>query len=47
MKFYNKQGIFSNSADDHPGLERALKERFEDVTLATVGCVALFSGRLP
>ncbi len=47
MKFYNKQGIFSNSADDYPDLERALQERFEDVTLATVECVALFSGRLP
>jgi len=46
MKFYNKQGIFSNSADDYPGLERALRERFEEVTVATVGCVALFSGCL-
>ncbi len=46
MKLYNEKGIFSNSSDDLEGLERALNERFVDVSLKVVGCVALFSGRI-
>ncbi len=45
MNFYNKKGIFSNTADDLVGLEKALQERFKKVQIDIVGCVALFSGR--
>ena len=44
MKFYNKKGIFSNTEDDIEGLEYALKQRFENVFIEIIGCVALFSG---
>ena len=44
MHLYNKKGIFSNTADDLAGLEDALKQRFENVAIEVVGCVALFSG---
>lgn len=47
MAFYNRRGIFSNRDDDLPGLTAALNARFETVTVHTVGCVALFSARLP
>ncbi|MCP4260687.1 MAG: class I SAM-dependent methyltransferase [Planctomycetes bacterium] len=46
MKLYNNKGIFSNSADDPEGLERALTVRFADVSVEVVGCVALFSGHI-
>ena len=45
MALYNKKGIFSNTEDNFEGLEIALNQRFENVTLNVVGCVALFSGR--
>ncbi len=45
MTLYNKKGIFSNTEDNFEGLEIALNQRFENVTLKVVGCVALFSGR--
>jgi hypothetical protein len=41
----NRVGIFSNAADDLDGLHRALGRRFDDVSVETTGCVALFSGR--
>ena len=44
MNFYNQKGIFSNTNDDLSGLENALKQRFENVVIEVVGCVALFSG---
>jgi Methyltransferase domain len=47
MHIYNRKGIFSNRTDTLDGLERALHARFRDVTVETVGCAALFSGRLP
>lgn len=46
MAVYNRKGIFSNRQDDLAGLERALTQRFEDVSLEVVGCAALFSGRV-
>jgi hypothetical protein len=46
MDIYNKKGIFSNRNDTLDGLERALRERFRHVTVETVGCAALFAGRM-
>jgi hypothetical protein len=46
MGVYNSKGIFSNQDDDLEGLVRSLKNRFRDVSIQVVGCVALFSGRL-
>ena len=46
MAFYNKKGIFSNTEDDLEGLESALSQRFVDISLEVVGCVALFAGQL-
>ena len=46
MAFYNKKAIFSNRDDHLDGLERALGERFRDVSVEVVGCAALFSGRV-
>jgi Methyltransferase domain len=45
MNLYNSKGIFSNQDDDLEGLERSLNNRFRDVSIQVVGCVALFSGR--
>jgi 2-polyprenyl-3-methyl-5-hydroxy-6-metoxy-1,4-benzoquinol methylase len=45
MNLYNSKGIFSNQDDDLAGLERSLNNRFKDVSIQVVGCVALFSGR--
>jgi len=46
MDTYNKKGIFSNQHDDLDGLKRALNQRFREVSVEVVGCVALFSGRV-
>ena len=46
MAFYNRKGIFSNQHDDLDGLKQALNQRFHDVSIETVGCAALFSGRI-
>jgi hypothetical protein len=45
MEFYNRKGIFSNGSDSVHGLQRALNERFQYVSIEIVGCAALFSGR--
>ena len=45
MGVYNKKGIFSNQADDLESLKQELSRRFQDVSVETLGCVALFSGR--
>lgn len=45
MRLYNKKRIFSNTADDLESLEGALNQRFEDVEVELIGCVALFSAR--
>jgi ubiquinone/menaquinone biosynthesis C-methylase UbiE len=46
MSLYNNRRIFSNEHDDLVGLRRALEQRFRDVSVVTVGCAALFSGRV-
>lgn len=45
MDAYNERRIFSNERDTLEGLERALNERFRDVSIEVVGCAALFAGR--
>lgn len=45
MAIYNKNGIFSNQADDLDSLTKELRKRFKDVSVEVVGCAALFSGR--
>lgn len=45
MNIYNAKGIFCNERDDLEGLRRALAQRFRDVSVEVVGCVALFAGR--
>jgi 2-polyprenyl-3-methyl-5-hydroxy-6-metoxy-1,4-benzoquinol methylase len=45
MHVYNKKGIFSNRTDDLDGLVKELRKRLKDVSVETVGCAALFSGR--
>jgi len=45
IRAYNKNGIFSNLADDREGLERALASSFSSVEIEIVGAVALFSAR--
>lgn len=46
MAFYNKKGIFSNIEDNLEGLHRELCQRFVNITVEVVGCVALFSGQI-
>jgi len=46
MKFYNRKGVFSNTHDTLSDLQQSLAERFADVSVEVVGCVALFSARL-
>lgn len=45
MRWNNKRGIFCNEHDDLDGLRSALEDRFDDVTVTTTGCVALFNGK--
>jgi len=47
MAFYNKKGVFSNQNDSAEGLRSALNTRFQHVSIEVVGCVAIFSARLP
>lgn len=47
MRFYNRLGIFHNTADDSQGLQHALDAAFADVTVSVVGNVALFTARAP
>ncbi|WP_067721696.1 class I SAM-dependent methyltransferase [Nocardia yamanashiensis] len=44
---YSRVGAFNNNADDHAGLEAALKEAFADVELVDIGDVTLFTARQP
>lgn len=46
MALYNQKGIFANTDDDLEGLRSSLTQRFENVILEVVGCVALFSGHV-
>jgi len=45
MKIYNAKGIFSNLSDRQSDLEAGLKAHFDEHTIHTAGCVALFSAR--
>ncbi|MCG8650685.1 MAG: hypothetical protein MI861_12685, partial [Pirellulales bacterium] len=47
MEFYNRKGIFTNQSDCLSDLDHALKQRLHNVTLTTVGCVAIFAGQTP
>lgn len=46
MTFYNNKGIFSNTKDSLDDLKSALTQRFVNVKVDVVGCVALFSGQV-
>nr|VFK31047.1 MAG: Methyltransferase domain-containing protein [Candidatus Kentron sp. MB]VFK35415.1 MAG: Methyltransferase domain-containing protein [Candidatus Kentron sp. MB]VFK77278.1 MAG: Methyltransferase domain-containing protein [Candidatus Kentron sp. MB] len=46
LAYANKRGSFSNQEDSLEDLERALHDRFKDVSLEIVGCAAIFSGRV-
>jgi hypothetical protein len=45
MRLYNRQGTFSNTADDRAGLERVLADEFATHRLEVRGAVALFSAQ--
>jgi hypothetical protein len=45
MRYYNSDGVFSNTRDDLDTLRRELEKRFADVSIEVVGCGALFSAR--
>jgi len=45
MAFYNRKGIFSNTADTLDALTLELSLRFENVQVELVGCAALFAAR--
>lgn len=45
MAAYNSMGIFGNDRDSLDGLRSELESRFEDVSIETHGCVALFRAR--
>lgn len=44
MDFYIRKGIFSNSTDSLDDLKASLQQRFHQVEIEVIGCVALFSG---
>ena len=46
MAVYNQRGLLWNRHDTLDGLNRALGQRFRDLAVEVVGCVALFSGRV-
>lgn len=46
MTVYNKQGIFSNQQDNLEDLKSVLNQRFREVSVEVIGCVALFSGQV-
>lgn len=45
MAIYNARGVFSNAGDTSAGLEAALRQRYVEVRVRLVGCVALFEAR--
>ena len=45
MRLYNRKAIFSNEEDTVAGLRQALTQRFVDVEIEVIGCVALFAAR--
>jgi hypothetical protein len=42
LDLYNAQGVFNNREDDLAALSDGLRQRFADVAIAQVGCVAIF-----
>ncbi|MBE9166824.1 class I SAM-dependent methyltransferase [Pleurocapsales cyanobacterium LEGE 06147] len=46
MDFYNKKGIFNNKNDNLEDLKKILEKNFSESSVKTIGCVALFWGRL-
>jgi SAM-dependent methyltransferase len=42
---YNAKGVFNNRGDDMYSLDRGLRDRFNDVRIERIGCVALFECR--
>ncbi|NEO56405.1 MAG: class I SAM-dependent methyltransferase [Okeania sp. SIO3B5] len=46
MAIYNKKGFFSNQYDNLEELKSVLNQRFKDISVEVIGCVALFSGRV-
>src|SRR5579884_1477898 len=47
MALYNRRRVFTNVDDTLEGLHAALEQRFGDVTVRRLGCVALFRARAP
>lgn len=45
IQSYNRRGIFSNDSDGLPALQHELQQRFDEVRINLVGCVALFSAQ--
>lgn len=45
MDAYNAKGIFSNAMDTLDGLGDALRQRFDQVEISVIGCVAVFNAR--
>jgi SAM-dependent methyltransferase len=45
MAAYNAMGIFGNSLDSVDGLRSEMESRFDEVSIQTHGCVALFRAR--
>ena len=45
MRYFNAKRVFTNDNDDLDGLRDELAQRFAEISLQVVGCVALFTGR--
>ncbi len=45
LNVYNQKGIFGNQQDDVVGLENLLKHYFHEVSVETMGLVAIFAAR--
>lgn len=46
MRYFNAKRIFTNQNDDLDSLRDELAQRFAEISIRTVGCVALFTGRI-
>jgi hypothetical protein len=45
MRYFNAKRVFTNRGDDLEGLRGELAQRFAEISVRVVGCVALFTGR--
>jgi hypothetical protein len=45
MQHLNARGVLSNQQDSPVGLRSELTRRFSEVSLETIGCIALFAGK--